>query len=53
MFSAMALEGVLGAVQRLENAKKKRSIRVDIKLLIGLSGIFFYLSKKTNCEKKE
>jgi len=53
MFKRNLLKRVLDGGGRLENATKKRSIRVDIKLLIGLSGIFFYVSEKTNCEKKE
>jgi len=32
MFRAMALNSVLGAVQRLENAIKKRSIRINTKM---------------------
>jgi len=31
MFKRMVLNGVWGAVQRLENAKKKRSIRINTK----------------------
>jgi len=31
MFRAMVLKGVWGAVQRLENAMKKRNIRISTK----------------------
>jgi hypothetical protein len=45
MFKRMPLERVSGAVQRLENATKKRSIRInDITPRLTLSG---YLQNKT------